>query len=232
VTTEGAARPPRIAIVAAHNEADRVGDTLDALAAALPQARLVVADDASEDGTSEVALRHRARVVGRRRSLGKGGNVTAAAEAVLSEVEGGATVLLCDADLGPSAGNLVPLVDAVERDECDVAIARFARREGGGFGIALDYARRRIEELCGLAAEAPLSGQRAMTAKVLGELIPFADGFGMELGMTVDAVRAGHRVKEVELPLEHRVTGRTLGGFLHRARQLREIRRTARSRRS
>ena len=36
-------------------------------------------------------------------------------------------------------------------------------------------------------------------------------GFGMEVGMTIDAVRAGHRVIEVELELAHRATGRTPG---------------------
>ena len=45
--------------------------------------------------------------------------------------------------------------------------------------------------------------------------------------MTLDAVRAGLRVKEIELPLSHRATGRTPRGFLHRARQLRDIRRAA-----
>ena len=38
--------------------------------------------------------------------------------------------------------------------------------------------------------------------------------------MTVDAVRAGYRVREYELDLEHRATGRNLPGFLHRGRQL------------
>jgi hypothetical protein len=42
----------------------------------------------------------------------------------------------------------------------------------------------------------------------------------MEIGMTVDAVRAGHRLVEIELDLGHRATGRTWRGFLHRARQL------------
>ena len=41
--------------------------------------------------------------------------------------------------------------------------------------------------------------------------------------MTIDAARAGFRVGEVELDLEHRATGRTLRGFLHRARQLRDF---------
>ena len=50
--------------------------------------------------------------------------------------------------------------------------------------------------------------------------MPFAPRFGMEIGMTVDAARAGFQVREVELPLEHRATGRTWRGFVHRGRQL------------
>jgi hypothetical protein len=54
----------------------------------------------------------------------------------------------------------------------------------------------------------------------------------METGMNIDALRAGLRVVEVELDLEHRATGRTLGGFVHRWRQLRDILRAYASRRS
>ena len=49
--------------------------------------------------------------------------------------------------------------------------------------------------------------------------------------MTVDAVRAGYRVGEYELDLAHRATGRTLGGFAHRARQLLDFLRAYRARR-
>jgi hypothetical protein len=69
-----------------------------------------------------------------------------------------------------------------------------------------------------------------MRLSTLRDLLPFADGWGMETGMTIDAVRAGLRLKEIELPLDHRVTGRTPAGFLHRARQLRDIRRAVRER--
>ena len=50
--------------------------------------------------------------------------------------------------------------------------------------------------------------------------MPFAPRFGMEIGMTVDAARAGFVVEEVELDLAHRATGRTWRGFVHRGRQL------------
>ena len=70
-----------------------------------------------------------------------------------------------------------------------------------------------------------------MRAEVLRCRLPFAPGFGMETGMTIDAVRAGFRLREIELDLEHRATGRSVGGFLHRARQLRDIVRAYASRR-
>jgi glycosyltransferase involved in cell wall biosynthesis len=224
VSPESPSGQTRVAIVAARNEADSIGATLDALAAAMPGIGLVVADDASTDGTGDVALAHGARLVRRNRSHGKGGNVGAAAEAVREEaLAADATVLLCDGDLGASAGELRRLVEAVEADECDLAVATFAHRVGGGFGVALRFARWAIERRCGFRATAPISGQRAMRAQVLDAVLPLAPGFGMEVGMTIDAVRAGHRVKEVELDLSHRATFRTWRGFVHRARQLRDF---------
>jgi glycosyltransferase involved in cell wall biosynthesis len=226
VTPESA----RVVIVAAQNEVERIGEALDALGEAFPGARLMVADDASADGTQQEAMRHGAWLISRRRPHGKGGNVTAAAEAALGEFEGDATALLCDADLGGSAGELVTLAEAVEAGRCDLAVARFARPERGGFGFTIGYARKAVERTTGKRFEAPLSGQRAMRVSTLRELIPFADGWGLETGMTIDAVRAGKRVEEIELPLSHRASGRTPAGFLHRAGQLRDIRRAVRSR--
>jgi glucosyl-3-phosphoglycerate synthase len=220
----------RVAIVAARNEAGRIGSTLDALSEALPGARLLVADDASSDGTAQIAMGKGAWVVGRGRPHGKGANVTAAAHAAIDEFDDGATVLLCDADLGESAARLPALLDAVEHGDCELAVAAFADPRGGGFGIVLGYARRAVARACGAHLAAPLSGQRAMRLRTLRELLPLAGGWGMETGMTIDAVRAGCRIAEIELPLEHRLTGRTPAGFLHRARQLRDIRRAARSR--
>ena len=218
-------------IVAARNEADRVGGAVAALRGAFPAAAIWVADDASTDGTAEVAMAAGARVVSRGRPHGKGANVTAAAEAALSDDAPPAIVLLCDGDLAGSAARLRPLVDAVEAGGCDLAVAAFGRRVGGGFGIALGFARWAIRRLCGFEARAPISGQRAMRTDVLRATLPFARGYGMEVGMTVDAVRAGFRVAEYELDLTHRATGRNLAGFAHRARQLLDFVRAYRARR-
>ena len=207
-------------IVAARNEADMIGDTVTALREALPGAALWVADDASTDGTAEAAMAAGAQVVSRGRPHGKGANVTAAAQAALSSSPPPARFLLCDGDLGRSAARLPPLVEAVARGDCDLAVAAFSRRVGGGFGVARGFARWAIRRRCGVEAGAPISGQRAMGVDVLRATLPFAPGFGIEVGMTIDAVRAGFRMQEIELDLEHRATGRDPAGFAHRARQL------------
>lgn len=213
----------RVVVIAARDEADRIGATIAALRAAIAGIEPYVADDASSDGTRDVALAAGATVIGRNRPHGKGENMTAACTAALDGLPGDATVLLCDGDLAATAGRLRPLIEAVERGDCDLAVAAFERKVGGGLGLAKGYAHRAILELSGFDAAAPISGQRAMRATVLRDLLPFAPRYGMELGMTVDAIRAGHRVSEVELDLAHRATGRNFRGFVHRGRQLRDF---------
>jgi glycosyltransferase involved in cell wall biosynthesis len=210
-------------IVTVRNEAERIGATLAALAQAFPGARVWVADDGSTDATAEIARAGGARVVASGRVIGKGGAATLAAREALGGADGadGAAVcVLCDGDLGESAGALPSLAEAVHAGEADMAVAVFARRVGGGVGLAVGFAGWAIRRRCGLSTRAPISGQRALGTGVLRDVLPFAHGFGMELGMTIDAVRAGHRVSEIELELTHRATGRTPGGFAHRARQL------------
>jgi glycosyltransferase involved in cell wall biosynthesis len=224
-----AVHPETAIIVTARDEADRLPDTLAALRKAFPDARIVVGDDASSDGSADVARAAGAEVVRSERRLGKGGIATLAAKAVTETTP--ATVVLADGDLGASALELPWLVNALEADRGDLAVAAFARRVGGGFGIALRFARWAIRRRTGLRLSAPISGQRAMPGRVLELVLPFAPGFGMEIGMTIDAARAGFRVVEVELDLSHRATGRTAAGFLHRGRQLRDFARVYISRR-
>lgn len=212
-------------IVAARNEADRIADTVAALQEAFPGTTVVVADDGSEDQTGAIAAEAGAMVVGGINHLGKGGAASLAAAEVLDDgaPSEDAVVLLADADLARSASRLSPLADAVASGEADVAVAIFASRVGGGFGLALGFAHHAIEKRCGLDTRAPISGQRALSYAALEAVTPFHDAFGMEIGMTIDAVRAGLTVKEIELDLAHRATGKSLRGFLHRGRQLKDF---------
>ncbi len=225
-----------LVLVAARNEAATLERTLAALASAFPGDPVWVADDGSSDGTAAVAAGAGARVLSSGRRAGKGAAMTLAAREALAGASADAgtqeaVVLLCDGDLGESARRLGPLVELVRGGEADLAIAGFKTKVGGGFGLALAFARWAIRRRCGLEAGAALSGQRAVRAGALAGLLPFAAGYGMEVGMTIDAVRAGWHVAEIELELTHRVTGRTPAGFVHRARQLGDIARAYRQRR-
>ena len=65
-----------------------------------------------------------------------------------------------------------------------------------------------------------MSGQRAATREVLRRRAgPWRAGFGVEPAMTIDAVRLGYRVVEIDVEMSHRATGRSVAGFVHRGRQ-------------
>jgi glycosyl transferase family 2 len=198
---------PLVVLVAARDEAGRIGGTVSALRTAFPEAEVVVADDGSHDSTAEEAEREGATVV-RLPRLGKGQALTLAER----EADAG-RILLCDADLG---GDLAPLLEG----DADLAIAAFARREGGGLGIAKRTARALVRALGGVKTREPLSGQRALSPDAREACFPLAPGFGCEVRMTIDAARAGLSVEERELDLRHRATGRDARGFLHRGQQL------------
>lgn len=184
-----------------------IAATVAALRNRFPGAEVIVADDGSRDKTVAEAERAGARVV-RLARRGKGQALTLAER----DAPPGSLVLV-DADL---AGDLGPLADA----EADLAIAVFAERQGGGFGIAKAVARKLIRARSGFAAREPLSGQRALSAEARDRCFPLAAGFGCEVRMTIDAARVGLAIAEIELPLSHEATGRDLRGFAHRSRQL------------
>ena len=221
-----------VVLVIARNEADRIAESVRGAHAAFEGARVVVVDGGSTDDTAPAAAAAGAELVRAGTHGGKGAAATLAARRVLAEAGSDDRLfVLCDGDLGASAAILGPLVEQVESGRCDLAVAVFATKRGGGFGLAVGFARWAIRSLTGLELNAPISGQRAMRGSTLRRVVPFARGFGMETAMTIDAVRAGLTVGEVRLELEHRATGRSLAGFVHRARQLADFIRVYLSRR-
>ena len=201
---------PLTILLAARDEEAAIGKTVGALRRDFPDAEVIVADDGSRDRTADVAEAAGAIVL-RLPRRGKGHALSAAERAAPP-----GCLLLCDADL---EGDLTRLA----KSGGDLTVAAFAERVGGGFGIAKRVARGLIELLGGVAAREPLSGQRSLSPSARAACFPVAAGFGCEVRMTIDAARAGLELREIELPLRHRATGRDLRGFLHRARQLRDI---------
>jgi len=198
---------PLTILLAARDEAGRIGETVGALRARIPGAEVIVADDGSRDGTAAEAEAAGATVL-RLRRRGKGQALSAAERAAPP-----GRLLLVDADLRGDPG---PLLESA----AELAIARFARRQGGGFGIAKRTGAALIRLASGFEAREPLSGQRALSPRARAAVFPLAPGFGCEVRMTIDAARARLPIEELELDLEHRPTGRDPGGFAHRSRQL------------
>jgi Glycosyl transferase family 2 len=201
---------PLTILIAARDEAERIGTTIEELRRQFPDAEVIVADDGSRDGTADVAEAAGA-VVLRLPHRGKGQALTLGERSANR-----GALLLCDADL---RGDLRPLLGG----DSDLTIAAFARRQGGGFGIAKEAARRLIRLASGYEAQEPLSGQRRLTQRARDAVFPLAAGFGCESAMTADAVNAKLGIGHTGLDLEHRATGRDLRGFVHRGRQLRDI---------
>jgi hypothetical protein len=214
-----------VALVAARDEADRIGETVIALRALEPVAEVVVVDDGSRDETAPRSLAAGATVLRLDRARGKG----RALEGALTRLRDRAADvwLLADGDLATTAASLDAVLDPVLAGDADLAIATFPPGQGGGFGLVKRAARHAIRLGSGLDVREPLSGQRALTAQALEAVRPLARGFGVETAMTIDAVRAGLRVLEVPAELGHRPTHRDVRGFAHRGRQGWDILRAA-----
>ena len=206
--------PRVLALVAAHDEAARIGACVSALRRLADE--VVVVDDGSGDRTTSEARSAGATVLRTPRRRGKGG----ALEGALRRLGPADVWLLADGDLGATASNLAPLLEAVTSGDADLAIAVLPPARAGGLGLVKRLAAHLIRGQTGFRASEPLSGQRALTSKAMEAVRPLAGGFGVETAMTIDAVRAGLRVVEIPIDgLEHRTTYRTPQGFLHRGSQ-------------
>jgi glycosyltransferase involved in cell wall biosynthesis len=206
-------------LIPAYNEGDRIGDTLHAIRSVeMPDAaEIIVIDDGSIDDTAARAESSGADTVLRKANGGKG----AALDAGLILASGDLLVLL-DADLGATASEFTKLIAPILNGEADMTIATFPTRagRGGGMGLVVRLARWGIRRLTGREMQAPISGQRAVKRSALAAAGGFASGWGVEIALTIHALRAGCKVLEVPTEMDHRVTGRSVKDILHRAAQL------------
>lgn len=201
------------ALVPAHDEAERIASTVQTLRSIEMIDEVLVIDDGSSDATASIAEAAGARVERLARNRGKG----AALRAGLARTDADVVVLI-DADLQDTAAVAGPLLEPVLAGAADMTIARPPEGAPSGFGLVEGLSRWGIRRLTGAEMRRPLSGQRAMRREIAATL-GFADGFGVETALTIDALRAGFRVLEVPYPITHARTGRDLPGFAHRARQ-------------
>lgn len=206
-----------IALIPAHDEAERIEDTVAGVLSVSGIDRVLVIDDASTDGTASRAQSAGAEVLALGENRGKGGALQAGLDAVAAEAD---VILLLDGDLGATAAEAALLMAPVLAGEAEMTIATLPKPKGsGGIGLVKGLARTGIRLLSGYEATAPLSGQRALSRSAWEAATPFATGYGVEVALTVRAARAGMRLLEVPTSMGHAATGKDLAGFRHRGRQ-------------
>lgn len=209
-------------IIPAYNEADRITATLRAVRRHVRCDEVIVVDDGSEDATCDLANVWADRVIRHAFNQGKGAALKTGWTAATGDI-----LLFLDADLQESAGKASVLLTPLLEDRTDMAIAVLpgpARKVG--FGLAKGLARKGIQWLTGFIPTAPLSGQRAVKRDVLDTCGQLDHGFGIEVGLTIDALRAGFRVEEIAVDFTHRETGNNWSGYFHRGREFYAIGRT------
>jgi len=206
-------------VIPAYNEEKYLRETLKALKKIEMIRDILVVDDGSEDQTAEIAREEEVRLIKLPKNQGKG----YALRRGLKELEN-RIILFLDADLGESAKEAQKLITPLIRGEADVTIARFPYAAGaGGFGLVKKLARMGIRFLTGRDLSSILSGQRGFKRQVLRQEFLLYPRFGIEFGMTIDLMKSGAVIKEVDVKMHHRLTGKDLAGFKHRASQFADI---------
>ena len=216
-------------VIAARNEADRIAATVAAAAGLAGVGLVVVVDDGSSDATAAVAQQAGAAVMRHPRNRGKGAAMETGAEAVRlvdqrEHRDRPRHLLFLDADLGDTAGQAGPLMDPVIAGTADMTIAVFAATvKLGGHGLVVGLSGAGIRRATGWQPRQPLNGQRCLTRAAFEAARPLARGWGVETALTIDLLRQGLRIAEVEVELAHRATGTGLRAQLHRAHQLTDV---------
>lgn len=209
-------------IIPAFNEEHYLPITLDTLNKNRFWDEIIIIDDGSTDKTASVPLPIGARLIKHEKNSGKG-------QAIFTGIQNcrGEYLVFLDADLGDTAYLAEKLIEPVKLGNADMAIAKFPPiNKAGGFGIVKRFAKIGIKRLTGMELNEPLSGQRCIRKEILSINTNYNVGFGFEVALTLDVLRAGYSIYEIELPFRHRELGRTWRGFYHRGRELIHILRT------
>ncbi len=162
------------AVVAAFNEAERIGRVLDVLTTYPDFSEVIVVDDGSTDGTADEASKHPVRVVRVTPNQGKGHAMDVGVQAAATGL-----IFFADADIvGLTHSMIDETIRPVADGECEMFIL---------------MRNRKIYVLHKLMAFVPLlGGERALT-KRLWTMLParYKDRFRIEAGLNFYAIHYG-----------------------------------------
>ncbi len=216
-------------IIPAYNEEDKIKDTLENIKDIDTVNEIIVVDDGSNDKTTEIASQvksEKIKVFTLDRNKGKGFALNYGLKIAMKNSD---IIGFLDGDLGSSSSEVEKLITPIINDEADVIIAKFPpAKKKGGLGFVKGLAKQSVLDMTGEELDATLSGQRLFKKEVLEQFEEIPFGYGVEVGMTIDILKKGYKIKEVLVNMTHSETGRDLKGFIHRGKQYYHIKKVLR----
>ena len=204
-----------VAIVPVYNEEQNIKNTIINLKQISVIDEIVIVDDGSTDNTVSIVKSLEVKLISLDKNYGKGYAIKKAIDNIKYDY-----LLLVDGDLGESSKEVKKLIDPVISNIADVSIAKFpSPSKKSGFGLVKKFSKYGIYLLTGVRINSSLSGQRVYKKSVIDSMKYIPNNFGIEVAMTVGAIKNGFKIKEIPVSMTHRVTGRNVKGFLHRGKQ-------------
>ncbi len=215
-----------VCVVPVYNEADLIIDTITNLKKIEYIDEIVIVNDGSQDNTLEVINTLGVKVINLKKNMGKGNAMKSAIESLEYDYIG-----FIDGDLGKSSIQTEKLIIPVIKNEADVSIAKFPRRDTkskgkGGFGLVMTMAKKGILFFTKKEIDSSLSGQRIYKKEVIEKMTYIPDRYGIEVAMTIQTINNDFSIIEVPVTMNHRFSQRDLKGIIHRAKQFRDILKT------
>lgn len=219
-------------IIPAYNEADKIKDTLENIIDINEINEIIVVDDGSSDNTVEIASNiknDKVKVFKLDKNRGKGYALNYGLKISMKNAD---IIGFLDGDLGSSSSEIKKLITPILNDEADVIIAKFPpAKKKGGLGFVKGLAKQSVLDMTAVELDATLSGQRIFKKEVLERFDEIPFGYGVEVGMTIDMLKHGYKIKEVLVNMTHSETGRNLKGFVHRGKQYYHIKKVLKQKR-
>lgn len=191
-------------VIPAFQEAATIAGIVEAAGRALPQARLLVVDDGSSDGTAAAAAGAGAAVLRLVRNAGKGVALRHGMRAALAE--GAGWVLTMDAD-GQHRPEDLPRLAAAARAAPNAIVIGSRRADQQHAPVARRRANRAadfwVSRAAGQFVSDLQSGFRAYPAATLAEIDRYdgaAVGFSFETAILIDAARRGFGMAAIDIP--------------------------------
>lgn len=200
-------------LIPAHNEAENIGAVLEEVRRLDPACDVVVVDDGSRDGTSEVVRRLGVPCIRHPYNLGYGGAVQTGLR--YARARGYGTVVLMDGDGQHDAGQVPALVETLRRTGVDLVIgSRFVewtgyrvpalRRVGMVFFAWLTWA------FAGLRVRDVTSGFQAVSGRAVAFLAEEYPLDYPDAETVILLVRSGFRVVEQRADVRPRQSGSSM----------------------